>query len=89
MATPNALLPYGFVYVYGTGTNIGVVGNQFTDTLFKFGTIYGVGVNMGTDLIGQSIGFDTRKIVCQLAYDNYPYSVIEQQAILCTEGSPL
>ena len=88
METPNALLPYGFVYVYGDGTASGVLGNQFTNTLSRFGTIYGVGVNMGLDLIGQSVGFDSRRIECQLAYAGYPYSVIAQDAILCTEVSP-
>jgi hypothetical protein len=53
--TPSVSLPYGFVFVYGTGTDIGLAGNYATDTVFKFGTIYGVGVNMGSEIIGNSI----------------------------------
>ena len=83
--TPSVSLPYGFVFVYGTGTDIGLAGNYATDTVFKFGTIYGVGVNMGSEIIGNSICFDSRKVVCQLAWANYPYSVVNYDVVIATE----
>ena len=85
MTTPSVTLPYGYLFVYGRGVNVGIYGNQFTDIIFKFATIYGVGVNMGTSIIGESVGFDTRGIVCELAWANYPYSVVSASAVLCTE----
>lgn len=85
MQLPSATLPYGFVFVYGSGVEVGVYNNQFTNTMFRFATIYGVGVNMGSSMIGNSIGFDSTKIVCQLAWANYPYSVLPTESILCTE----
>lgn len=85
MATPNVTLPYGYLFIYGIGVTTGLYGNQPTDQIFRFGTIYGVGVNMGSSIVGQSVCFDSRNIVCQLAYNNYPYSVIEATAVICTE----
>jgi len=85
MTIPSVTLPYGYLFVYGRGVNIGIYGNEFTNQIFKFATIYGVGVNMGTSIIGQSVGFDTRGVVCELAWENYPYSVVEATAIIATE----
>lgn len=80
-------LPYGFVAVYGSGTDFGSINPTLstTDTINKFGTIYFVGVNMGESQIGESIIFNSKDQICQLAWDRYPYTVIPANKIIGTE----
>lgn len=88
MALPNATLPYGFVYVYGKGTNTGIFGNQAIDTSFRFATIYGVGNNMGSDIIGNSVCFLAVPEPPGLLGANYPYLILKYDAIIATEVAP-
>lgn len=81
-------LPYGYVAVYGLGTDSGISGLTTGDTIFRFATIYQVGVNMGTSMIGNSIVFNSEDTVCRLAWDNYPYPVIPTNKIIGTENLP-
>ena len=37
------------------------------------------------EIIGNSICFDSRKVVCQLAWANYPYSVVNYDLVIATE----
>ena len=80
-------LPYGFLAVYGTGTANGRLNPTLTTSIDinRFATVYFVGVNMGTDQIGQSILFNSTDQVCQLAWDNYPYTVLPADKIIGTE----
>ncbi len=79
------LLPYGFVAVYGIGTDVGQTGLATTNTLNRFATIYYIGVGMNSGLIGSSILFKSSDEVCQLSWDSYPYPVIPSDKIIGTE----
>lgn len=85
MALPSAILPYGFVYVYGKGTQIGVGGNQAINNDFRFATIYGVGVNMSSSIIGNSICFLAVPELPGLLGSGYPYLIVKYDAIIATE----
>ncbi len=78
-------LPYGYVAVYGDGNPVGQTGTKTTNTIFRFATIYQVGVNMGSSLIGDSVLFNSKDEVCQLVWDNWPYPVIATDKIIGTE----
>ncbi len=85
MSLPAASLPYGFVYVYGEGTTIGVAGNQAINIAYKFATIYGVGVNMSAGLVGESVCFLAIPELPGLMGDNYPYLIVKYDAVIATE----
>ena len=85
MAIPSATIPYGYVYVYGKGTDVGVGGNYASNTIFKFATIYGVGVGMNSGLIGDSVCFLAVPELPALMYQNYPYSILKYDAVIATE----
>lgn len=85
MGLPNAFIPYGFVYVYGKGTNTGIAGNQAINAAFKFATIYGVGVNMSSDIIGNSVCFLAVPEPPGLIGAGYPYLILKYDAIIATE----
>lgn len=87
MSTPNILLPYGFIGVYGIGTPIGRLNTNLgtTDIINRFATIYFIGANMYSGLIGQSVCFNSKDEVCRLAWDNYPYPVIPYNKVIGTE----
>lgn len=84
------LLPYGFVAVYGTGTDTGRLNATLATTNIdnRFATIYLIGANMFSGLVGQSVVFNSKDEVCQLAWDNYPYPVIPYNKVIGTEITP-
>lgn len=86
MALPPIYLPYGFVGVYGEGLATGGTGLSTTDTTNRFATIYFIGVDMDSGIIGNSILFKQKDEVCILAWDNYPYPVIPADKIIGTEN---
>lgn len=88
MALPNAALPYGFVYVYGKGTDIGIQGNQAINIAYKFATIYGVGVNMSSGIVGNSVCFLATPEPPGLMGAGYPYLILKYDAIIATEEAP-
>jgi hypothetical protein len=87
MSALPVLLPYGFVGVYGLGTPAGSLNPTLatTDIINRFATIYFIGANMYNGLIGQSVIFNEKDEVCQLAWDNYPYPVIPYDKVIATE----
>jgi hypothetical protein len=80
------LLPYGYVAVYGLGTDAGQTGLTTGDTINKFATIYYIGVGMNSGLIGNSIIFNSTQEVCRLSWDNILYPVIASDKIIGTEN---
>ncbi len=80
------LLPYGYIGVYGIGTDTGsLTGLATTNIINRFATIYFIGANMYSGLIGQSVVFNEKDEVCRLAWDNYPYPVIPYDKVIGTE----
>lgn len=90
MSAPNILLPYGLIAVYGIGTDGGRLNANLatTNTINRFATIYLIGANMPSALIGQSVAFNSKDELCQLAWDNYPYPVLPYNKIFGTELPP-
>lgn len=86
MALPPILIPYGFVGVYGLGTDAGQTGLKTTNIINRFATIYFVGVNMDSGIVGNSIVFDSTTEVCRLAWDNGVYPIIPADKIIGTEN---
>lgn len=86
MALPPVLLPYGFIGVYGIGTDTGQTGLETTNLVNRFATIYLIGVNMDSGIIGSSIIFNRTDEVCQLAWDNAVYPIIPADKIIGTEN---
>lgn len=82
------LLPYGFVGVYGIGNSVGVTGLQTTNIELRFATIYFIGVDMDSGIIGNSVLYNPREEVCRLAWDNYPYPILYNNKIIGTEAPP-
>lgn len=89
MSAVPILLPYGFVAVYGLGTDMGRINPTLgtTNIINRFATIYFVGANMWSGIIGQSVVFNEKDEVCRLAWDNYPYPVIPYNKVIGTEIS--
>lgn len=89
MSTVPIQLPYGFIAVYGTGTDAGRLNPTLatTNTINRFATIYFIGANMWSGIIGQSVAFNSTDEVCQLAWDNGTYPVIPYNKIIGTEIS--
>lgn len=90
MSSPNILLPYGFIGVYGLGTDAGRLNSNLgtTNNINRFATIYFIGANMWSGIVGQSVCFNSGDEVCQLAWDNYPYPIIPYNKVFATELPP-
>ena len=77
-------LQYGYVAVYGLGTQTGVSGVVPTDTSWLFGNIeqvsqYGIDAQLAGSYVGCHVVF--RKDDAQLAiqYNDWPYTIINQE----------
>jgi len=79
-------LPQGWVSLYGLGSETGVSGLVPDNTIFRFATIYNVGSgdNINAE-VGTSVMFNNNDVICRLAWNNWPYTIIEQAKLAGTE----
>lgn len=83
-------LQEGQVLIYGRGTLEGFSGLQAENQIVKFGTIYQIW-DGGEVFIygGQSVFFNEKDVICRLAYNNYPYTLIEVAKLAGSEIIPV
>ena len=83
-------IPVGWASLYGMGSEIGVSGLVPDNTKFKFAVIYGLGNGDGPDAaVGDSVMFKEDDVICRLAWDNWPYTMIERAKLAGTEIPPV
>lgn len=92
MAAPPAVVTYpwylkeGTVAIYGVGFNT----PPSFRTIAQNNIVYGI-VNQVWDggniqaQVGDRVYWKQGDDICQLAYDNYPYTILEQNKIIITE----
>lgn len=87
-------LQYGFVAVYGLGTQAGVSGVVPTDINWKFGNIeqisnYGINSQMAGSYVGCHVVFREQDAQLAIKYNDWPYAIIEQNKLAgFTEQEP-
>ncbi len=83
-------LQEGQVLIYGNGTEQGFSGLVPSNSVVKFGTIYQIW-DGGEVFIygGSSVFFNEKDVVCRLAYNNYPYTLIEVARVAGSEIIPV
>jgi hypothetical protein len=79
-------LQYGFVAVYGLGTQTGVSGIVPTDTNWMFGNIeqisnYGINMQMAGAYVGCHVIFREQDAQLAIKYNDWPYTIIEQNKL--------
>lgn len=80
-----AVLPYGYVSVYGVPTNTGNTGMRASG--FVFGAIDQIAPHGIVHAeVGQSVMFKSTDKTCQLTYLNIPYQILEEAKITLTEN---
>lgn len=83
-------LKAGQVLVYGMGTDVSPSGisNISADGALRWGSIYQVWPGGETYIYGgDNVMFNENDVVCRLAYNNIPYTVVP--ARLATKQDPL
>jgi hypothetical protein len=85
MALP-LVLAYGYVAVYGRGTNTGDQ-NFPAAAGWKFGEITDQAPDL-SGLIGNSVMFKESEVRCVISYQNYPYTITEEAKLVLTENPP-
>ncbi len=86
MDLPIYLQP-GEVLIYGAGlATASIQGIRADNDKFLWGTIQQVW-NYGNinAMIGDSVMFNNDDVMCRLIYNNYPYTLIQQAKLACTE----
>lgn len=79
-------LQQGQISIYGVGFNT----PTFARTTAQNDIVYGIvnqvwdGGGIGVS-VGDKVYFRPTKVVCQLAYDTVPYSILKQEDIIITE----
>lgn len=81
-------LPAGWASLYGMGNITGVSGLVPDNIKFKFATIYNLGDGNGIAQIGDSVMFNEEDVICRLAWNNWPYTMIQQAKLAGTEIIP-
>lgn len=88
MALPIAL-PQGYVLIYGEGTQTGISGIVPNNSNIRFGEIYQVWAGGQTFVYeGTSVMFEEKNVLCRLAWNNWPYTMIEGAKLAGTEEAP-
>jgi hypothetical protein len=80
-----ANIPQGWASLYGIGTAIGITGIRPNNSDWVFATIYGLGDCNTPNNIGDSVMFNTKDVICTLAYDSGIFTMIEQAKLGITE----
>lgn len=79
-------LPAGWASLYGIGSEVGFSGLVPDNTKFKFASIYSLGDGDGLAQVGDSVMFNEEDVICRLAWNNYPYTMIQQAKLAGTEA---
>lgn len=77
-------LQYGYVSVYGLGTQAGVSGIIPTDTNWLFGNVYQIsqyGINpyLAGSYVGCHVVFRESDAQLAIKYNDWPYTIIKQE----------
>jgi hypothetical protein len=90
MAALPIFLPNGTIAVYGTGstTSPSGISNTTADGEMRWGSVYQIW-NGGATYVygGDNVMFKETDVVCRLAYNNIPYTIVP--ARLVTKQEPL
>lgn len=79
-------IPVSWASIYGIGSQTGISGLVPDNTNFRFGMIYGLGNGDGVDVkVGDSVMFNENDVVCRLAWNNWPYTMIERARLAGVE----
>jgi len=89
MATLPFILPNGYVLVYGIGTIASTTGIVPNNDIFRFGAVSQVWAGGEVFVYaGTSVMFNENDVFCRLAYNNWPYTMIEAARLAGSEEPP-
>ncbi len=89
------VLQYGYVAVYGLGTEAGVSGVTPTNNTWVFGNIYqismyGINGQLAGSYVGSHVVFRQQDSQLAIQWNGWPYTIIEQDKLGgFTEQEPL